>query len=774
MAKKSDSGVGILVLVGIVVVILSSISKEVWIGLGVIAALGAAIYFYTQSQKKKQQADQAAFQRDFSSSQQSSGDRPVSMGIHALSKGSDVFKIPAKPKGIGPAKWLRPGETVAVAGAQLTGGLLYVGTSLPTPHGENDPCLVNTNKSVASRGDFTEPLGGYWPSYSGITNEARRAYLNWLVDGRKHPEADIGYVFMYFYGLERRAVVDASRDPAAEEDWPVIGEELRRLLGIYGEKSSSFKRYATELLNWIEVSHFDTKLYLQPVPKFAKSWELPLYVRLALGRAALDGAPVPPSLALAWVKLDPAIPLRTPATRCPDEFDKLFLHKYQQQFGEGLVLPKNKTKLKFVYRPASSGLHGYGEIKLTFGETPDITVLTAPIGKLRQLVDKVTEELAAYSRFVGKATNQRNSLEGLLQLSMTLWPDKPKAALSALTDRMESGVLILPFQELLAVFEAQTSPTKDKVIGLATALETMNIGMEPDVLNGAKPPKLGDKVVLFAHQPIEPLVRNSPAYHAALLTLQLSAAVATADGDFTEQEMAHLRSQIQSWNHLTPGHLQRLMAHLKLLMDTPVSLPSLKKKLEPLELPAREAIASFMATLAQADGTVSPDEVKMLEKVYKALGVEPKKVFSDVHAAAAGGTSAKVESAGFKLDSARIAALQRDTEKVTELLSNIFKEDAPVVPEPVELEPETDMQDVTSELSFLGLDETHSSLARLLLSRPQWSRQELMDAAADLDLMLDGALEQINEASFDTFDIALTEGEDPIEVNAEILKKIEA
>lgn len=774
MAKKSDSGVGILVLVGIVIAILSSIPKEVWIGLGVIAGLGVAIYIYKQSQKNKLQADQAAFQRDYSSSQQSSGDRPVSMGIHALSEGSDVFRIPAKPKGIGPAKWLRPGEAVAVAGANLTGGLLYVGTSLPTPHGENDPCLVNTNKSVASRGDFTEPLGGYWPSYSGISNEARRAYLNWLVDGRKHPEADIGYVFMYFYGLERRAVVDASRDPAAGDDWPVIGEELRRLLGIYGEKSSSFKRYATELLNWIEVSNFDTKLYLQPVPKFAKTWELPLYVRLALGRAALDGAPVPAPLALAWVKLDPAISLRTPATRCPDEFDKLFLHKYQQQFGEGLVLPKNKTKLKFVYRPASSGLHGYGEIKLTFGETPDITVLTAPIGKLRQLVDKVTEELAAYSRFVGKATNQRNSLEGLLQLPMTLWPDKPKAALRALTDRMDAGALILPFQELLAVFEAQTSPTKDKVIGLAKALETMNIGMEPDVLNGAKPPKLGDKVVLFAHQPIESLVRNSPAYHAALLTLQLSAAVATADGDFTAQEMTHLKSQIQSWSHLTPGHLQRLMAHLRLLMDTPVSLPSLKKKLEPLELPAREAIASFMATLAQADGTVSPDEVKMLEKVYKALGVESKKVFSDVHAAAAGGAAAKVDSAGFKLDSARIAALQRDTEKVTELLSNIFKEDAPVVPEPVELEPETDIQDVTSELSFLGLDEAHSSLARLLLSRPQWSRQELLDAAADLDLMLDGALEQINEASFDTFDIALTEGEDPIEVNAEILKKIEA
>ena len=46
--------------------------------------------------------------------------------------------------------------------------------------------------------------------------------------------------------------------------------------------------------------------------------------------------------------------------------------------------------------------------------------------------------------------------------------------------------------------------------------------------------------------------------------------------------------------------------------------------------------------------------------------------------------------------------------------------------------------------------------------------------AADLDLMLDGALEHINEAAFDTHDMALFEGDDPVTVNAEILEKVEA
>ena len=38
--------------------------------------------------------------------------------------------------------------------------------------------------------------------------------------------------------------------------------------------------------------------------------------------------------------------------------------------------------------------------------------------------------------------------------------------------------------------------------------------------------------------------------------------------------------------------------------------------------------------------------------------------------------------------------------------------------------------------------------------------------------MLDGALEVINDSAFDTCDEALTDGEDPIEINAEVLEQL--
>ena len=800
--KKSGAGGGIGALFVGLLVLLAAIPREVWIGIGVLAAVGVGIYLYLKSKDNAQAAPEeparpapavlrpapviprpesrapVVLSPPVSSrvaSRLSDGQQPVPVTASPVAAPS--FRIPAAPKRFGPGAWIPAGETVEVGGVSISGGLVYVGTSLPTPMGGNDPCLIDPSKSVASHGDYTERQMGYWPSYSEISPSARRAYLNWLAGGRQDPEADVGYVFIFFYGLERRAIRDASKDDAAKGDWPMIAAELRRLLDIYGAKSGSFQSYAGSLLDWVSLAEHPEKAYLKPIPSFPKTYELPLYIRVALGQAAVDGVPVPAQLALAWAKLDPTSYLRTPATRCAEEFDKLFVSKYHETFGEGLVLPRNKTKIKLVHRPASAGFRGYTDLSLSFGNTPDVTVLTGPINKLRQVVEAATKELEPFSRYVGRNPDSRHALEGLLQLPATLWPEGAQKALHALKARMGEGMIAMSFQELLGSLDAKTTLTRDRTLALARALESLNIGIEPDVLGGAKLPKADEKVVLFSVPPGEVTSRSTPEYQAAALTLDLASAVAAADGEFSVEEMGYLRAQVQSWAHLTPNHIRRLLAHLRLLMTTPASLTTLRKKLEPLDAGAKETIATFMATVAQSDGNVSPTEVKMLEKVYKALGVEPKKVFSDVHAVAAGAkptaaAAAKVEETGFKLDPARIAALQKDTEAVSVLLSGIFKEESP--PEPVfaEAEPEGDVEPTPPGL--LGLDEAHSALARLLLSRPEWTKDELGDAAADLDLMLDGAIETLNEAAFDLHDVPFTEGEDVVTVNPELLEKLEA
>ncbi|AYN19054.1 TerB N-terminal domain-containing protein [Alcaligenes aquatilis] len=783
MGKKSSRNGRLLLWAVVIGFILLAIDapKSVWI----VAALSMGIMYYkarpaaaktpvkqqlkTTSHAFAARKEPSAVPKAFSSNT----DEPISV-VQTNGTLSSTFRVPPAPTGFGAAQWVEPGAETIIGGVIIPGGMVYVGTELLTPTGNNDPCLIDPSKSIANRGDYTERQFGYWPSYSEISASARRAYLEWLAGGRQDPSADIGFVFLFFYGLERRVIIDGSSNGITQDECTAVTQELRRLLAIYGDKSRSFHRYASELLNWATLVTYDRKLYEQLVPDFSKTYELPVYLKLALGQAAIDAAPVPVDIALAWARLDPKIVLRTPATRCAEQFEKLFRHKYTELFGGGLILPKNKTKLKFFYQAASSGFQGYRQPTLNFGETPDVSVLTGPVKKIQSLVDSVTKELETFSRFLGRNPDDKASLEGLLLLPATLWPAERQRAVAQLEVRIAGDVLTMSLGELQSLLGAQSTLTRDKVLGLARALESINIGMEPDVLNGAKVPKPEETVVLFSIPPGEPVSRRTAAYHAAALTLELASAVATADGEFSSTEEIHLREQVQSWTHLTPNHLSRLIAYLRLLTVAPASLTRLKKKLEPLDNVAKETLAAFMAAVAQSDGTVAPNEVKMLEKVYNALGIDSTKVFSHLHQVATDtpvlATSSNGRAAEFKLDHSRVAALQQDTEKVTALLSSIFTEElaSEASEPPVEAEP------AAVSTTPLGLDEQHGSLTRLLLSRPQWTRTELLDAAEDLDLLLDGALEHINEAAFDQFDMPLTEGTDPIEVNTELLEKIEA
>ena len=52
---------------------------------------------------------------------------------------------------------------------------------------------------------FEVPKLPYFPSYSGMTPEQRGLYLGWLRDISKPIE--VGYAFVYYYGLERHLVV---------------------------------------------------------------------------------------------------------------------------------------------------------------------------------------------------------------------------------------------------------------------------------------------------------------------------------------------------------------------------------------------------------------------------------------------------------------------------------------------------------------------------------------------------------------------------------------
>ena len=72
-----------------------------------------------------------------------------------------------------------------------------------------------------------------------------------------------------------------------------------------------------------------------------------------------------------------------------------------------------------------------------------------------------------------------------------------------------------------------------------------------------------------------------------------------------------------------------------------------------------------------------------------------------------------------------------------------------------------------------GLSASHSEFIKLLCRRAHWTRVELEEIALKCGIvMLDGALEGINDAAFNNFNAPFTEGDDAIEINQQIVKEL--
>jgi TerB-C domain len=109
----------------------------------------------------------------------------------------------------------------------------------------------------------------------------------------------------------------------------------------------------------------------------------------------------------------------------------------------------------------------------------------------------------------------------------------------------------------------------------------------------------------------------------------------------------------------------------------------------------------------------------------------------------------------FVLDLDLVQAKQIESTAATQLLQAVFIEERAASPQ-----------------ALLGLDAAHTVFLQTLKQQTTWSREDLVQVAQQLDLLLDGALELINEAAFDCCDEALTEGEDPLEVNPTVLQEL--
>ncbi|WMY11313.1 tellurite resistance TerB family protein [Paraburkholderia phenoliruptrix] len=790
-AKKSGSGAGTLVVANVMAIIFAP--KGGWT-VFLVFVLGCVLVAIFGKKKEQEPATASNYPPSAAphGPSSSSSTPPTNIGRRARSDDefltvtlstdspSSSYRIarPALETAAG-VRWVGPGESVEISGVAIAGGMFYLGVPKGVEATSLDACVLNPKANVAkTASDLSAGSEDYWLSYQSFSAEQRRAYLQWLASDRSDPRLHRSFAFFYLYGLERRVLFDGIQGKVQKAELETIVRELKRLKSIYSNVLRTV--HIDGLLEFIcvHLTH-PQRQYDQLPATISSAFEVPLSIRVAFGQAAVDKKPVPSDWALAWALGDGAVYKRTPVTRCEAEFRQLFLRKYREQFRDGMKLTANKTKLKVSVQTAFPALQGI-EYPEYITSLPDIAAVTGPRNKLQQLVNECSDSLDAYSRFLGRNPDAKGSLESALTLPVELWPENARLELESLASTVAGGTVVMTFGSLLEKFRASGSISRDKLTALARVLGEAGVAIEPDVRISGRTPKSAEYVGLYATPRSNSTNLVDDSYLTFALMVDMAASIAMADGNASEQEVALIHRQIESWPQLTPRQQDRLKARAAVQIAQPPTPASLKKRLEPLSAEAKVSVATLLVQTANADGFVSPAEVKMLEKLYQMLGLDPQRLYGDLHGNTVIGssnaptTSTATEKAPnsltqpvFALDTSRIEALQRETAKVSALLADVFAEGVSVA-EPVQeaLEPQT------GSASLLGLDDAHSTFLRLLLSRPSWTRSELSDAASDLELMLDGAIEQVNEASLDHWDEPLTDGDDPVEINQEFAQRL--
>ncbi len=686
----------------------------------------------------------------------------------------------------------------SIAPDAILGQWIYLGAELQSVRGNSiEPSLIDLalpiDQSVA---DCRVDRLGYWPSYSEASPSARAAYLYWLRTGRKDPEADLGYVFLYFYGLERRALYDVQYSASAKTELTDIKLEISRLISIYA-KSNSFQNYAGSLLDLLKFKTPEPRQYEQVPPPLRRQRDLTFEHRLALAQCAADQAPLSAEWAFTWyMGSNQTQTLRTPAVRCPIEFENLFRLRYAEVFGQGMTLTKNNTLLKLEHRPASPSfptILNWGTdsfSKTVHPPLPDVTVLSSPLKPLEAVADYCCSRLEAYSRFVRSHPHGTSTFDAILELPIELWPTDIRNHLAEERKHLAQSPnqqLSLTFKELRAWFPPWNDITKPKLKSFGQALSNAGLSMEPDIRFGGGIPNNDSVIVLFADVIGQSDPAPTPQYSAAALTLQLATAVSNADEVFSDIEKTIMTQQLENWRHLAESETLRLHAHLQHLMTEPPRLSDMKKRIEALDTTQKATVGDFLALVVLADAVATSSELTALEKIFKLLGLNAQSVYSKLHVAATEPITVRgtdTASTGYtipsppnatprvsiQLDRYKIAALEADSVRVANLLRNVFGQQEPEVEAPKDVPQSDETPAVATEL--LGLNSAHTSLMRTILTRTSWTRSELEELASDRAIMLDGALEQMNDAAFNHFDAPLFEGQDPIEINRDIVGKL--
>ncbi len=712
--------------------------------------------------------------------------------------------------------WVGWQEKATVHDRSIDGGFFYLAESHSGAFGQDNPSEVVLDKDAAISQSLPYALDcykddslSYWPSYSKLSVRCRGVYLDWLASSRNNTQIPLGYVFIYFSGLEYRVINE--HKSINDDEFITIYKEVVRLYNTYGS-NYSFANFSANFASYMRalrpelIKSYDSNRIQETSGIINKAES---GVELQISKKIRDDEPITPSLALAWVKRSTQFSTTTVHKRMESEFEFLFTDSFNKEFPNGLILKNNGSSLSRVYDPSN---YAITKTSFPFSALPNPQTYTIPFRKLIGIAERSSAALAAASRYLGKNDNNHKSLDFIALLPQPLIAHK-----AANNDTMMDGLKDWAYRvvardgglttttELWAkiksplINNSETAAADDKSFqkdsrAMSVLLEALGYGVAPDKRYHDEDMNRFESIVLFKSWH-EDDIFVGPSYYDAKSIIALACVIAKTNDDTPNETdnltqidvfgtAAAIMACIDKHLDITEYEMSSLSAYALWRLTNNNSKVQLKPKKDHFRSVTSLEAANLIIEAAFSDTNFNKHRINKAQKVFVYLGGSKGGLPSIIHRLQTSGSIAGEEpSGGAALDFDKLKQYENETKNSAQMLNTVFSDDSetsiePVVNSdkaatmtPIETPKQTDTA-VLNEAQDDGLDSAHRQLYQTLIQKEVWSRDEVAEMCKALNLMLSGAIETINDWSFDRIDEAVIEEDSEITVDIESVEEL--
>ena len=650
-------------------------------------------------------------------------------------------------------------ETVNLFGQTITNAFFYTcGLTSYIPFAINIHSKPNFTAAAAP-----EKLG-FSPNYNELEEDQQGYYIAWLAKGKPAID-DMGYVYLYYYGLEYRALVE-------KKDRKDILFEVIDLV-------TKFKklRYGYDLIVYLtltinnfslEETEIITQFYLENKQKYSNN---PAYNTIL--KNLLPHSQFKKEFSPAQLLYD-------------KEQEKLTARKkelLEYYFGNMLEkLPDTEifTTQKQVYNYYMAMKSG------TFIDTfyPACNAVSydalLPTAKAKHLYTHalhiIKEEIKQSIKNFENSSAPLTETEKFLFLPEPLKKDIPPPQLfnfeenTIISIANLAAILGIPLEETITLRQS---------IFIAETCEALGYEIEPSALLTRKAYKNEETVILYEQEFIKKI--SSEHYQTACLFADLGYQIALEDNTLSQTENSGIEDFIKKEFSLSQAEYYRLQMRGKLIARTQkiTTNGTIKKLIKTASSNVKETVIRFLLVIASKDGIIKEKEYRLLQKIAEQLTITEEQlkaiisqftdtaheavIFEEIHS-----KTQNAEEIKLQLNKEKLAKVQINTAEIHTVLQEIFGEEQEASPQS-----EPQEQNVSDEMGQNQQGNAFRDIVTILLEKENWTRNELMNIIQHKGMMLNSILDEINEWAENEYgDFLIEESENIYAINNDVAELI--